>query len=205
MKNKIPKQFLLLGGKPILMFSVKAFYEFDRKIKIVLVIPKDQIAYWDKLCREFKFEIKHKIVEGGASRFESVKIGLSQIDTDGLVAIHDGVRPLVKIETIKKGFEIALKHGNAVPFIDVNGSVRLYDGRNSSPLERNKVKIIQTPQVFSVTKVKEAYNQKHNPSFTDDATVVESMGVKIILFKGDNENIKITTDTDLIMAESILK
>ena len=187
------------------MFSVKAFYEFDRKIKIILVLPKDQIAYWDKLCREFKFEIKHKIVEGRASRLESMKMGLSRIDTDGLVAIHDGVRPLVKIETIKKGFEIAFKHGNAIPFIDVYGSVRLFDGKSSSPIERNKVKIIQTPQVFSVTKVKEAYNQKFDPSFTDDAAVVESMGVKIILFKGDQENIKITTDTDLIIAESFLR
>lgn len=187
------------------MFSVKAFYEFDRKIKVILVLPKDQIAYWDKLCGEFKFEIKHKIVEGGASRLESVKMGLSRIDTDGLVAIHDGVRPLVKIETIKKGFEIALKHGNAVPFVDVSGSVRLFDGKSSSPLERNKVKIIQTPQVFSVTKVKKAYNQKFDPSFTDDAAVVESMGVKINLFEGDQENIKITTDTDLIIAESFLR
>jgi len=205
MKSRIPKQFSILGGRPVLMFSIKAFYEFDRKIKIVLVLPKDQIAYWDNLCREFKFRIKHEIVEGGASRFESVKMGLSQIDTDGLVAIHDGVRPLVKIETIKEGFEIAFKHGNAIPFVDVSGSVRLFDGKSSSPLERNKVKIIQTPQVFSVTQVKEAYNQKYDPSFTDDATVVESMGVKIILFKGDQENIKITTENDLVMAESFLR
>jgi len=205
MKSRIHKQFLLLGGIPVLMFSIEAFYEFDRKIKIILVLPKARIGYWNKLCREFKFRIKHEIVEGGASRFESVKIGLSQIDTDGLVAIHDGVRPLVKIETIKEGFEIALKYGNAVPFVDVSGSVRLFDGKSSSPLERNKVKIIQTPQVFNVTQVKEAYYQKHDPSFTDDATVVESMGIKIILYKGDHENIKITTENDLVMAESFLR
>jgi 2-C-methyl-D-erythritol 4-phosphate cytidylyltransferase len=205
MKSKIPKQFLVLDKLPILMFSLKAFYEFDRRLKIILVLPEDQINYWKKLCKDFNFRIKHNVVEGGANRFESVKKGLSKIDSDGLVAIHDGVRPLVRLKTIEKGFEIALKHGNAVPFIDVHGSVRLYDGRNSSPLERKKVKIIQTPQVFNSTHLKEAYNQMYNPYFTDDATIVESIGVKINLFEGNPENIKITTENDLKIAEYFLK
>lgn len=205
MQRNVPKQFLLLGGKPLLMYSLHAFYTYNHEIELVLVLPEDQIAYWNGLCERYSFTINHNVVAGGDTRFDSVKKGLQRIKEDGYVAIHDGVRPLVSQDTIKTCFRTAEKFGNALPVIDVPDSVRFTDHRGSKPLMRDRIKISQTPQVFKVHQIRKAYDQPYDPGFTDDSVVLESMGYKIHLTPGNTENIKITTQMDLIIAEALLK
>jgi 2-C-methyl-D-erythritol 4-phosphate cytidylyltransferase len=203
MNAAVPKQFLLLAGKPILMHSIEAFYRFDAQIQIVLALPADQIEYWEKLCKDYQFEIQHKIVVGGVTRFYSVKNALDEVGYGGLVAIHDGVRPLVSNDTIERCFIAATLHGNAIPVIDMIDSVRMVDSGFSKPIDRSKLKLIQTPQVFNSNLIKEAYRQECMPEFTDDAGVAEKMGVQIHLVEGNRENIKITAPLDLRIGEAL--
>jgi len=206
MKSDTPKQFLPIYGFPVLMHTVKKFHRHDNSIRIIIVLPKTQIKLWKKLCRDYKFNYSHDIVQGGVTRFHSVKNGLSKIKgEDWLIAIHDGVRPLVSLDTIRRCFKKAATSGNAVPAIEIPESMREIDKSGNRPADRSKFKLIQTPQVFHVKFLKEAFKQDYNPGFTDDASVVESMGHTINLVEGNKENIKITTPSDLLVAESYLK
>lgn len=205
MGNEIPKQFLLLCGKPILMHTIECFIRFDNTISIIVVLPHEQFHYWEQLCHEHEFTIPHTIVSGGSERFYSVLNGLNAIDNpNALVAIHDGVRPLVSEETISRCFKVAEEQGNAVPAIPVVDSVRIISDDKNSIVDRNALRLIQTPQTFQFKQLSEAYNRLWHNGLTDDATVVELTGVKINLVEGNKENIKITSPFDLSIAESIL-
>ena len=204
MESNIPKQFLSINNEIILMKSIGAFYAFDSEISIILALPENHMAYWKELCAKHEFKINHTIVSGGKTRFHSVKNALDKIDSDGIVAIHDGVRPLINQNTIEQVFEIASINGNAVPYIDLIDSVRYVEEKANKPVDRNKYKLIQTPQAFDCNLIKKAYNQKYTEGFTDDANVVEKLGIKINLVPGNRENIKITSQIDLKIAEALL-
>lgn len=200
----IPKQFLNLAGKPILMHTIEKFNSFDNKIEIIVVLAENQIVYWTSLVKDSGFKIPHKTVAGGSERFYSVKNGLSLITVPSYVAIHDGVRPLVTLETIRKCFESAAIYGNSIPAISPSDSLRLLTEKGSRPLNRQLVKLIQTPQVFESERIIRAYDQEYSNDFTDDASVLEKTGEKIILVEGTPHNIKITTPADLIIAEELI-
>ena len=204
MNDKTPKQFLILKGKPILFYSLEIFKKFDSEIRIILVLPESQINRWRNLCSEYDFRIKHEIVIGGDARFFSVKNGLQQTDDKGLVAIHDGVRPLVNLKTIHDAFETAKVFGTAIPVIEVNESVRELTEKGNQLVDRKKLRLVQTPQVFHAAEIKKAYEQSYQSNFTDDASVYEMYGEPIYLTEGNWENIKITRPVDLNIAESFL-
>jgi len=204
MNGNTPKQFLLLKGKPVLFHTIGIFYKYSCDIPIILVLPQNQINHWKELCFQYQLNIPHQIVEGGITRFHSVKNGLAEIKETCLVGIHDGVRPLVSLQTISRAFEMAERKGNAVPVISVNESLRAVNEKGNQPINRETIKIIQTPQCFHSELIKEAYNQEYKESFTDDATVLEAMGEKINLVEGNIENIKITNPTDLLFVENFM-
>ncbi len=203
--SSLPKQFVELLGKPMLMYSFFAFSKYSSDIEFVLTLHKDQIDYWEKICKKHKFVINHKVVEGGPTRFHSVKNGLKYVENNALVAIHDGARPFVNLDVISSTFRMAERFGNAIPSVNLTDSVRLVENMHNSPINRNKIKIIQTPQCFKSELIKDAYNQNYDERFTDDACVLESRGHKIFLTEGNPENIKITTALDFKIAESFLK
>jgi 2-C-methyl-D-erythritol 4-phosphate cytidylyltransferase len=205
MNSTIPKQFLLLKHIPVLMHTLERFAKYDTAIEIILVLPSDQFDNWKELCIQHDFIIPHRLVAGGSFRFDSVKNGLSEITEDGIVAIHDGVRPLVSTETIDRCFKMAEAKGNALPVMQVVESVRVVEGNNNFPVNREKYVAVQTPQVFQVSEIKKAYGLGFDPAFTDDTMVLERLGTPINLVKGNRENIKITHTTDLIIAEALLK
>jgi len=198
MKSTIPKQFMILKDMPILMHTIHRFHSFDNTTEIILVIPKKDFNYWDDLCKEYSFTIKHKIVAGGIERFYSVKYGLDNLKAEnGIVAIHDGVRPMVDYGTILRGVETALKFKAAVPVVPVTNSIRIIEGCKNRNLERNLLRVVQTPQIFDIKLIKEAYRTEFDPFFTDDASVIEKHGGEVFLYKGNPNNIKITTKLDL--------
>lgn len=208
MKSEIPKQFLPLNGKPILLHTIEKFLQIP-DIQLIIVLPENDIDFWNQITKDNELIQNHKesiiITVGGASRFQSVKNGLSQITTDGLVAVHDGVRPLVSIEIIKKSYLIALDTGSAVTSVWVKDSVRAIDADGKSiAIDRGKLKLVQTPQTFQITKFKKAFEVEEQSFFTDCASVMEFSGEKITLIDGAYENIKITTPEDLIIAEAIM-
>ncbi len=205
MKSIVPKQFLLLHKKPILMHTIERFYKYNKKIKIIVVLPKNQVKQWNKLCKKYSFKIKHKIAVGGKTRYESVKNGLSLTDSNCLIGIHDGVRPLVSLSTIDKCYKTAKTKGNAIPIIDIVDSVRQLNSKGSKAIDRAKYKLVQTPQVFKSQIINKAYNLPFDEKFTDDASVVESAMYKINIEQGNRENIKITTPYDLIIANALIK
>lgn len=204
MQSAIPKQFMLLAGIPILIHTLKRFYQYDSQLQIILVLPSAEIGYWQELCQKYNCTIPHKIVEGGKTRFHSVLKGLNAIHSDGLIAVHDGVRPFVSQETIAHCFNQAQLNGTAVPCLQVIDSIRYYDETENKALNRNNYCLIQTPQVFAGKLLKKAYEQDFSETFTDDAGVVESLGEKINLVDGNRENIKVTTPYDLELAEKFL-
>ena len=197
MQSETPKQFMLLAGKPVLMRSLEAFYAYSPTIKIIVVLPQEQIEYWFELCRTHNCTINHIVVAGGTERFYSVQAGLACVETNSFVAIHDGVRPLVSPDCIARGFACARQNGSAIPVIDSIDSLRITDGENSKPIDRTTIKRVQTPQIFNAEKLKQAYQQPYSPQFTDDASVWESAGFPVALYKGEEQNIKITTQRDL--------
>jgi 2-C-methyl-D-erythritol 4-phosphate cytidylyltransferase len=205
MKTPQPKQFLLLDGKPILMHTLEAFFRFQKDIHIIVVLPPQEIPYWQEQCREFGFHLRHVVAEGGPTRFHSVKSGLKHVPDNALVAIHDGVRPLVSQKTIAEAFHYASKFGNAIPAVPVNESVRILENAFNRSVNRDSLRIIQTPQCFKSSLIKKAYLASYHESFTDDASVLEKMGERIYISQGNRENIKITTPEDLIMAQALLK
>jgi 2-C-methyl-D-erythritol 4-phosphate cytidylyltransferase len=205
MDADIPKQFLLLNGKPVLMHTCETFYSFDPSLALIIVLPAEHIATWETLCKTHSFTIPHQVVEGGPERFYSVRNALRTIHPDeSLVAIHDGVRPLVSHETIQTAFDAAYKYGNAIPVIPVIESVREQTLTENRIIDRSKLHLIQTPQVFKCFLICKAYEQDYSSSYTDDASVLEKLGEKIILTKGNPENIKITRPIDLIIAEALM-
>ncbi len=203
--SELPKQFLELSGSPILIRTVAAFANCHEELNIILVLPSEHLALWQEMCSVHNFSVQHKVAVGGPTRFQSVKSGLEQIEnTKGLVAIHDGVRPIVSASLIKKVFHEAAAHGNAVPVIPMVDSLRKIQGEKNFPVPREEYRIIQTPQCFQTGVLKNAFNQAESPSFTDEASVVEALGESIHLVAGEPINIKITNPTDLIIAESCL-
>ncbi|GHT35694.1 2-C-methyl-D-erythritol 4-phosphate cytidylyltransferase [Bacteroidia bacterium] len=203
--GEVPKQFLELAGKPVLMHAIDAFLRYDEGIHLILVLPETQISFWNELCRKHNFKQKCPIAKGGETRFHSVKNGLSLIDGEGLVAIHDGVRPLVSADTISRCFEAAAEHRAAVPVVDSVDSIRQIIDSESIAVARENFKLVQTPQVFDVRLLKDAYQQAFTSAFTDDASVVEAFGAKIHLTEGNRENIKITTVFDLKIAQCLIR
>lgn len=206
MESGLPKQFIKLADQPVMLHTLRVFHEFDRKLKIIIVLHSDYFDMWNSICEKYSCSIPHEVIKGGETRFDSVKNGLEVINNDnGLVAIHDAVRPLVSIDTISRCFDSAKKFGNALPAISTNESVRIAVEEGNKPIKRKNIYLVQTPQVFSVARIKKAYRQKYKPDFTDDATVFETLGEKINIVKGDVLNIKLTTSIDLEFAETVLK
>jgi 2-C-methyl-D-erythritol 4-phosphate cytidylyltransferase len=204
MGAELPKQYLEIAGKPVLMHTLERFKSFSDSIEIITVLPENQLRFWGDLQKKYSFNIPHTLVKGGKARFFSVRNGLKFVDAPGLVAIHDGVRPFVSIETIKRCFETAERLGNAIPVIPPSDALRMVSDQGSMPVNRILVRQVQTPQVFHSELIKKAYEQDYLPEFTDDATVLEKTGVKINLVDGNRENIKITTPEDLIISAALL-
>lgn len=204
MGMETPKQFLPVNGKPVLMHTILKFHSCVPKIFIVVVLPFDQIEEWNRIISEHRFIIPHQIVSGGEERFHSVKNGLNKIDDDGLVAIHDGVRPLVSEKVIRESFSIAEKTGAAIPVIRPAESLRQIVDSGSKPVNRDAFRLVQTPQTFQATLIKKAYQQPYEPRFTDDASVLEADGNPVSLFEGNRENIKITWPEDIYLAGHLI-
>lgn len=204
MGNAVPKQFLLLNGKPVLQRSLEAFAAFDPTMTCIVVLPETQISYWKDLCEKYSCNVPHVVVSGGKERFDSVKNGLKAISAEGFVAVHDGVRPLVTMEMLRDGFETAEKFGSAIPYVDSVDSLRMIDGETSKTLDRTKIKRIQTPQIFDVSQLKDVMDVEYRLEFTDEASVWELAGKKLYFYKGSEQNIKITTPSDLKIAEALL-
>jgi 2-C-methyl-D-erythritol 4-phosphate cytidylyltransferase len=205
MLANIPKQFLNINGKPLLFHTFLSFNRFIKEIPIILVLPEPYIDYWNSITKKNDFTISHQVVKGGQTRFHSVKNGLELVDKPGLVAIHDGVRPLVSIQTLQRVFKKAETEGNAIPSVPVNETMRKVVNDYSEPVNRDHYRLIQTPQCFHSDLIKKAYEQDYREEFTDDASVVEALGIKIHLVEGNPENIKITRPGDLKFAEAFLK
>lgn len=204
MGSELPKQFLCIGGKPILMHTLEAFRRFDEAMQLILVLPRDHQPLWQTLCEEHAFSLPYRLADGGETRFHSVKNGLALITGEGVVAIHDGVRPFVSSEVLHRCFTTAATHHAVLPVIPIVDTVRELTVEGSRTVDRNAYKLVQTPQVFDVTLLKTAYEQPFTPFFTDDASVVEALGRTITLVEGNRENIKITTPFDLKIAEALL-
>ena len=210
---QMPKQFLELRGKPILMRTIEAFAGNGRdgSLDVIVTLPADQFELWQQLCDKHSFSVPHHIVAGGETRWRSVKNALDSIvdaadvaDVD-VIAVHDGVRPLVTAALINRALDTARLHGSAIPVVTLNDSVRQLDGETSHALNRSSLRAVQTPQVFEAGLLMDAYRQPFDASFTDDASVVERMGHNVVLVEGDPQNLKITRPMDLALAEYLLK
>jgi len=205
MSSPVPKQFLLLRGKPVLCHSIAAFHRFDPAMQLIIVLPKEQIDVWRTLCIGHHFPMEHTVVAGGAERFHSVHEGLKEVKHDGLVAVHDGVRPLVSVELIARCFTAAEAYGAAIPVVSVGSSMRQISGDSSHALDRSSLRIVQTPQCFSVPLLRKAFELPYDPAFTDEATLVERNGTPVHLVEGEERNIKVTTPMDLRLADALLE
>lgn len=205
MNSPVPKQFLRLDGKPILLHSINKFLDADPNIEIILVLVQEYLKFWEALCAEFMFHKPIKIAYSGESRFHSVKNGLELVTEESIVAIHDAVRPLVSRKTILATYKAAEMYGNAVPAVPINDSIRQIESTRTIAVDRSRYCATQTPQCFRSDILKKAYQQEYKYTFTDDAMVVEAMGEHIRLVDGNAENIKITSPKDLLIAEVLLK
>ena len=209
MGSDIPKQFLPIGGKPVLMRTLERFRAYSSALQIILVLPEAQQDYWRKLCEEYHFEVEYQLANGGQTRFHSVQNGLALVpdDAEGVVGVHDGVRPFPSIEVIRNCYETARTAKAVIPVIPVVETVRqifsngLHDSRT---VPRDEYRLVQTPQTFDIQLLKAANRQPYNDGFTDDASVVESYGHAITLVEGNRENIKITTPYDMKIAEVLI-
>lgn len=205
MESGIPKQFLLLEGKPILMHTINVFYSFDPGIQIVVVLPEAEKDKWKNLCSANNFQVPHLLVSGGETRFHSVKNGLEAVSDCDIIAVHDGVRPLVSYDTLNRCFRMAAEKGSAIPVLPANESVREGNLVNSKPLDRSRLFLVQTPQVFNALILRSGYTQQYSEQFTDDASVVEKNGFPVQMVLGNRENIKITYPEDLEIASLFLR
>ncbi len=203
----VSKQYLEIGGKPILMHTLEVFYNTIPDIRLILVVPENDFGFWDELCQKYRFLISHSVVKGGYSRFQSVKNGLDSIrQVEGLVAIHDGVRPFVNPEVIRESFEISEKNGSAIAVVALKDSLRkLTDDGKSFFQERQNFRLVQTPQTFLLSKIKKAFEVTELQHFTDDATVYEHQGWQVELISGNSENIKITSPEDMVYADFLIR
>ena len=206
MGSDIPKQFLPIGGKPVLMRTLERFREYSAELQIILVLPEAQQEYWHQLCKEYNFDVEYTLANGGQTRFHSVQNGLAKVPDDaiGVVGVHDGVRPFPSIEVIRNCYETARQKKAVIPVIPVVETVRHLENEKSKTVPRDEYRLVQTPQTFDIQLLKAANKQPYNDGFTDDASVVESFGYEITLVEGNRENIKITTPYDLKIAEVLI-
>ncbi len=211
MGGELPKQFIPIEHRPVLMRTLDTFHACDSSIQIILVLPRDHQDYWQELCAQYSFTVPHRIADGGATRFHSVQNGLALVDApEALVAVHDGVRPFVSHEVISRCYAEAEAHGAVVPVIPVVETVRQLireeetEGGKSVTVDRNAYRLVQTPQTFRATLLHRAYEQPYRDAFTDDASVVEALGETVTLVDGNRENIKLTTPFDLIVAKALI-
>ena len=206
MGSDIPKQFLPIGGKPVLMRTIERFREYAANLQIILVLPEAQQDYWQELCNKYDFQVAYQLANGGQTRFHSVQNGLALVpdDAEGVVGVHDGVRPFPSIEVIRNCYETARQTGAVIPVIPVVETVRHLEGEGSVTVPRGDYRLVQTPQTFDIQLLKAANRQPYNDGFTDDASVVESYGHDITLVDGNRENIKITTPYDMVVAEALI-
>ena len=207
MGSDIPKQFLPIGGKPVLMRTLERFREYSKELNIILVLPEAQQDYWQELCKKYNFEVEYQLANGGQTRFHSVQNGLALVpdDAEGVVGVHDGVRPFPAVEVIRNCYETARTAKAVIPVIPVVETVRHLEGEGSVTVPRGDYRLVQTPQTFDIQLLKAANRQPYNDGFTDDASVVESYGHAITLVEGNRENIKITTPYDIVVAEALCK
>jgi 2-C-methyl-D-erythritol 4-phosphate cytidylyltransferase len=205
MNTDIPKQFLELAGKPVLMRTMERFAAFDPLIRFVIVLHEAYLTYWNDLCLKHRFGLQYTAVAGGSSRFQSVRNGLAALPEEGLVFIHDGVRPLVSLQTIRNCYSRTVENGNAVPAMPVTESLRRVTEEGSRHIDRSNFFLVQTPQTFLIKPIKKAYLQTEREDFTDDASVLEAIGETIFLVEGNAENIKITRQVDFQIAECLFR
>ncbi|SCD22019.1 2-C-methyl-D-erythritol 4-phosphate cytidylyltransferase [Proteiniphilum saccharofermentans] len=200
--GELPKQFQPIGGEPMLTHTIKAFYDYDYRIRIVVVLPEEAQLLWSQLCEEHRFSVPHTVVPGGETRFHSVKNGLEEISADEIVGVHDGARPFVTSGLIGRCFDTAFENQcGVIPVVDEVNSVRQLTGTGSRMVDRKQLKLVQTPQVFPAGELKKSYEAGFDPSFTDDASVAEKWGMGIQLVEGEVTNIKITTPFDMALAD----
>ena len=204
MNNAVPKQFLELQGKPVLMHTIEKFVSAIPSIHVVVVLSVQYNDQWASLCKKNNFTIPVQLTDGGETRFHSVKNGLALVPDNCIVGVHDAARPLVSVQTIINAFETAEQKGNASPAIPLTESVRIVENDTNKAVDRTNYFSVQTPQCFKSDLLKKAFLQEYSPAFMDDASVVEAMGEKINLIEGNRENIKITTPQDLIIAEALM-
>lgn len=200
----VPKQFQTVKGRPLLMWTIEAFHRFDPGMVLIVVLPKEHFDIWKALCMGHRFFIKHEVVAGGEQRWHSVKAGLEKVEGDGLVAVHDGVRPLVSVKLIERCFAAADEKAAAIPVVPVVPSIRETTADGSRALDRSKLLAVQTPQCFHADLLRKAFEQPYDPAFTDEAALVERMGVKVALVEGEDNNIKVTTAMDMRLMELAL-
>lgn len=207
MGSDIPKQFLPIGGMPVLMRTIERFRDYSADLQIILVLPQAQQDYWRQLCNEYHFNVEYQQADGGETRFHSVQNGLALIpdDAEGVVGVHDGVRPFPSIEVIRNCYETAREKKAVIPVIPVVETVRHLEGEKSVTVPRSDYRLVQTPQCFDIQLLKSANKQPFNDGFTDDASVVEAFGFHITLVDGNRENIKITTPYDMKIAEVLMR
>lgn len=206
MQSVLPKQFILLNGKPLLFHTIEKFNKALDELQIIVVLPGNYFEYWEELVNKYQFTIPVTLQKGGKERFDSVKNGINCLSENiQVVGIHDAVRPLVSVKTIQKCYQTALEKGNAVPVIPVVDSLRKTENGYSKAVNRNLYQIVQTPQCFRIDLIHKMYQQDYQDFFTDDASVLENLGEKIHLTEGNRENIKITTPEDLKIAACLLQ
>lgn len=207
MGGDLPKQFMPLHGKPVLMHTIERFRAYSDKLKIILVLPHEQQDYWRQICQKHNFTVEHTVVDGGQTRFHSSQNGVAAVpdDATGVIGIHDGVRPFVSEETIARCFEAARQFGAALPVLPVTDTLRRVTDDGGYNVQRNDYRTVQTPQTFDAQLLKQAFKQPYSDNFTDDASVVEALGHKVTMVDGNRENIKLTTPFDLVVAEALIK
>lgn len=200
-----PKQFLEVAGKPVLRHTVERFLAFDPSVELIIVLPSSERDGWREYCRREGFVDRYALASGGITRFHSVQQALKYVEGDGVVAVHDGVRPLIGGELLERLFAAAESYPAVIPAVPVVESVRKGDWEESGPVSRDGLFLVQTPQVFDAALLRDAYRQPFSPAFTDDASVVEAAGTKVHMVPGDRLNIKVTTPEDLLLAERLLR
>ncbi len=205
-KSNIPKQFIEVNGKSLIVYTIEKFFNYNPDIGMCVVVHQDHLQHLNDLLQKYFPDKKISTTLGGETRFNSVKKGLELVEPDNtIVGIHDAARPMVSVETIQRCFETAAQKGNAIPVINVTESLRIIENNTNKSVNRNNYKVIQTPQCFNASAIKKAFEQDYSSLFTDDASVLEKTGEKIFLVDGNVENIKITHETDLILAQHLLK
>ncbi|MBR3883755.1 MAG: 2-C-methyl-D-erythritol 4-phosphate cytidylyltransferase [Bacteroidaceae bacterium] len=209
MGGDMPKQFQLLGGRPILMHTIERLYAMDNSLQVVLVLPEEHLELWSNLCKQYKFQVPLQLTTGGSTRFHSVQNGLAMIDDieDAIVGVHDAVRPFVSQKVFDTTYREAWINGSAIPMIEVQDSLRhVVGGQGASEVvPRDRYRLVQTPQVFKLSLLRRAYEQRYVEAFTDDASVVEALGESIFAVEGNRENIKLTTPFDMMVARTLIE